>query len=130
MAIPFETGDTPLIEQPGLISDTLGNAITIQSALAHDNTPPTFVSVISSSTSGVTVTFSELLSSVSTNVGNYDSIGPEIRTADPGLAYGTVVMTTSAFVDAGIQVSSPVAIEDSSGNEVQKGALQNVVRNR
>ena len=64
MAIPFETGDTPLIEQPGLISDTLGNAITIQSAhdnlqhllyldLAHDNTPPTFVSVISSSTSGV-----------------------------------------------------------------------------
>ena len=31
MQIPFGTGDTPFIEQPGTISDTLGNAVTLQS---------------------------------------------------------------------------------------------------
>ena len=74
MQIPFRTDATPLIEQPGLITDTFGNAVTMQSTIAHDRTPPIFVSVTSSSTSSVTVTFSEVLSLLSSNIANYDSI--------------------------------------------------------
>ena len=130
MQIPFRTDATPLIEQLGLITDTFGNAVTMQSTIAHDRTPPIFVSATSSSTSSVTLTFSEALSLSSSNIANYDSIGFEIRTADPGIVPGTVILSTSPFLDGGIRVSSPVFIEDLSGNKAQKGSLQNIIRNR
>ena len=130
MQIPFRTDATPLIEQPGLITDTFGNAVTMQSTIAHDRTPPIFVSVTSSSTSSVTVTFSEVLSLLSSNIANYDSIGLEIRTANPGIVPGTVILSTSPFLDGGIRVSSPVLIEDASGNKAQEGSLQNIVPNQ
>ena len=130
MQIPFGTGDTPFIEQPGTISDTLGNAVTLQSTTTRDGTAPIFISVVSASTSGLITIFGEGLSSLSFNIGNYDSIGPEVRSTDSGISDGTVIMVTSTFIDGGIRVSSPVVIEDSAGNKAKEGSLQNIVQDQ
>ena len=94
----FGTGDTPFVEQIGTITDTFNNNVTMQSAIADDRAPPTLVSVIASSPSDITVTFSEKISSKSTSIQNYDLSGATIRNTGLGIADGTVVISTSTFV--------------------------------
>ena len=89
----FGTGDTPFVEQIGTITDTFNNTVTMQSAIADDRAPPTLVSVIASSPSDITVTFSEKISSKSTSIQNYDLSGATIRNTGLGIADGTVVIS-------------------------------------
>ena len=76
--------------------------------------PPTLVSVIASSPSDITVTFSEKISSKSTSIQNYDLSGATIRNTGLGIADGTVVISTSTFVKASILISTSTTIEDIS----------------
>ena len=119
MQIPFGTGDTPFVEQIGSINDTFGNVVTIQSAMADDKAPPTLVSVVSTSTSSITVTFSEPISSQSANIENYNLLGTTIRNIDSGTEDGTVIISTSTFIDATLQIPITATIEDASGNILQ-----------
>ena len=119
MQIPFGTGDTPFVEQIGSINDTFGNAVTMQSTIADDKAPPTLVSVVASSPSDIIVTFSEKISSKSTNIQNYDLSGATIRNTALGVADGTVVISTSTFVNATLTIPNTATIEDASGNILQ-----------
>ena len=130
MNTPFGTGDTPFVEQIGSITDTFGNAVTMQSAIADDKAPPTLVSVVASSASSITVTFSEPISAQSTNINNYALTGATIKTIGPGIVPGTVVISTSTFVNAAVTISNTATIYDISGNTVRGGVTQNVVRNQ
>ena len=129
MTTPFGTGDTPFVEQIGTITDTFNNDVTIQSAIADDRAPPTLVSVVASSTSDITVTFSEKISSKSTSIINYDLSGATIRNTGLGIADGTVVISTSMFVRASITISNSTTIEDISNNTVQGDVTQPVINN-
>ena len=129
MNTPFGTGDTPFVEQIGDITDTFSNAVTLQSAIADDRAPPTLVSVVASSPSDIIVTFSEKISSKSTNIQNYDLSGATIRNTGLGVADGTVVISTGMFVRASISISNSTTIEDISNNTVQGGVTQSVVKN-
>ena len=130
MQIPFGTGDTPFVEQIGLINDTFGNAVTIQSAIAEDRTPPTLVSVISTSTSSITVTFSEQMSAQTLTIGNYNLIGTTIRNVGSGIEDGSVIISTSPFPDAILQILNTSTISDLSGNRLQDGTIRPVIRIR
>ena len=144
----FGTGDTPFVEQIGTITDTFNNTVTMQSGfikchfancgtitdicdtlLADDRAPPTLVSVIASSPSDITVTFSEKISSKSTSIQNYDLSGATIRNTGLGIADGTVVISTSTFVKASILISTSTTIEDISNNVIQGGVTQSVIKN-
>ena len=129
MNTPFGTGDTPFVEQIGDITDTFSNAVTLQSAIADDRAPPTLVSVVASSPSDIIVTFSEKISSKSTNIQNYDLSGATIRNTGLGVADGTVVISTGMFVRASISIYNSTTIEDISNNTVQGGVTQSVVKN-
>ena len=102
----------------------------MQSVIADDRAPPTLVSVVASSTSDITVTFSEQISTKSTNIKNYDLTGTTIKNTGPGIADGTVVISTSTFVNAAVTISNTATIEDISNNTVQGGVTQNVVKNQ
>ena len=130
MQIPFGTDGTPFVEQIGSINDTFGNAVTIQSAIAEDRTPPTLVSVISTSTSSITVTFSEKISAQSLTIGNYHLIGTTIRSVGSGTEDGTVIISTSPFPDAILQILNTSTISDLSGNRLQDGTIRPVIRIR
>ena len=130
MQIPFGTDGTPFVEQIGSINDTFGNAVTIQSAIAEDRTPPTLVSVVSTSTSSITVTFSEQISAQSLTIDNYNLIGTTIRNVGSGTEDGTVIISTNAFSDATLQILSTSTISDLSGNRLQGGAIRTVIGNR
>ena len=129
MNTPFGTGNTPFVEQIGDITDTFSNAVTLQSAIADDRAPPTLVSVVASSPSDIIVTFSEKISSKSTNIQNYDLSGATIRNTGLGVADGTVVISTGMFVRASISISNSTTIEDISNNTVQGGVTQSVIKN-
>ena len=129
MNTPFGTGDTPFVEQIGDITDTFNNTVTLQSAIADDRAPPTLVSVVASSPSDIIVTFSEKISSKSTNIQNYDLSGATIRNTALGIADGTVVISASMFVRASISISNSTTIEDISNNVVQGGVTQSVIKN-
>ena len=122
-------GITPFVEQIGDITDTFSNAVTLQSAIADDRAPPTLVSVVASSPSDIIVTFSEKISSKSTNIQNYDLSGATIRNTGLGVADGTVVISTGMFVRASISISNSTTIEDISNNTVQGGVTQSVIKN-
>ena len=130
MNTPFGTGDTPFVEQIGSITDTFGNDITMQSTIADDKAPPTLVSVVSTSTSSITVTFSEPISSQSANIENYNLLGTTIRNIGSGTEDGTVIISTSTFIDATLQIPITATIEDASGNILQGGVTQTVVKSR
>ena len=130
MLIPFGTGGTPFVEQIGSITDIFGNAVTMQSTIADDRAPPTLVSAIASSASSITVTFSEKITSQSTNIGHYDVLGTTIIDTSPGIADGTVIISTSTFVDATLQILNTSTISDLSGNRLQDGAIRTVIRIR
>ena len=129
MNTQFGTGDTPFVEQIGSITDTFGNAVTMQSTIADDKAPPTLVSVVASSPSDIIVTFSEKISSRSTNIQNYDLSGATIRNTALGVADGTVVISTSMFVRASLSIPTSTTIEDISGNMLQGGVAQTVIKN-
>ena len=129
MRIPFGTGDTPLVEQIGSISDTFNNDITMQSAIAEDRAPPIIVSVVASSTSSITVTFSEPISEQSINIGNYDALGTTIRSTSWGITSESVIIYTSTFVDPAIKIPNNTTISDLSGNIMQGGITHTLVKN-
>ena len=130
MNSPFGTGDIPFVEQIGSITDTFNNAVTIQSVMADDKAPPILVSAVASSTSDITVTFSEKITSKSTSIKNYDLTGATIRTTGLGIADGTVVISTSTFVNATLTIPNTATIEDVSGNILQGGVSKAVVWNQ
>ena len=130
MQIPFGTDGTPFVEQIGSITDIFGNAVTMQSAIAEDRTPPTLVSVISTSTSSITVTFSEQISAQSLTIGNYNLIGTTIRNVGSGTEDGSVIISTSAFPNAILQILNTSTIGDIDGNALQDGAIRTVIRIR
>ena len=112
------------------ITDTFNNAVTIQSVMADDRAPPILVSAVASSTSDITVTFSEKITSKSTSIKNYDLTGTTIRTTGLGIGDGTVVISTSTFVDAAITIPDTATIKDISNNTVQGGVTQTIVKNQ
>ena len=130
MQIPFETDDTPFVEQIDTINDISGNAIVMQSGTAEDRAPPTLVSVASTSTSSITMTFSEPVSAQSANTENYNLLGTTIRSIGSGTEDRTVIISASTFIDATLQIPITATIEDTSGNVLQDGATQPVVKNR
>ena len=130
MQIPFETDDTPFVEQIDSISDISGNVVVMQSGTAEDRAPPTLVSVTSASTSSITITFSEPISAQSANIDNYNLLGTTIRNIGSGTEDRTVIISTSTFIDATLQIPITAMIEDTSGNVLQDGATQPVVKNR
>ena len=130
MNSPFGTGDIPFVEQIGSITDTFNNAATIQSVMVDDRAPPILVSAVASSTSDITVTFSEKITSKSTSIKNYDLTGTTIRTTGLGIGDGTVVISTSTFVDAAITIPDTATIKDISNNTVQGGVTQTIVKNQ
>ena len=129
MQIPFGTGDTPFVEQIGSISDTFNNDVTMQGAVTQDRAPPILVSGITLGTSTITVTFSEQITSQSTTISHYDVLGSTIRSTGSGLANGTVIVSTSTFVNVAIEVPTSAIISDNFGNIVQGGISQSVIKN-
>ena len=130
MQIPFGTDNTPFVEQIGTINDISGNVVVMQSGTAEDRAPPTLVSVASTSTSSITITFSEPISAQSANIENYNLLGTTIRNIGSGSEDRTVIISASTFVDATLQIPITATIEDTSGNVLQDGATQPVVNNR
>ena len=124
------TDDTPFVEQIDSISDISGNVVVMQSGTAEDRAPPTLVSVTSASTSSITITFSEPISAQSANIDNYNLLGTTIRNIGSGTEDRTVIISTSTFIDATLQIPITAMIEDTSGNVLQDGATQPVVKNR
>ena len=105
-------------QQIDTINDISGNAIVMQSGTAEDRAPPTLVSVASTSTSQ------------SANTENYNLLGTTIRSIGSGTEDRTVIISASTFIDATLQIPITATIEDTSGNVLQDGATQPVVKNR
>ena len=103
--------------------------IVLNAVDAEDRAPPTLVSVTSTSTSSITITFSEPISAQSANIENYNLLGTTIRNIGSGTEDRTVIISASTFIDATLQIPITATIEDTSGNVLQDGATQPVVKN-
>ena len=95
--ISFGTGDTPTIEQTGEILNTNGKNISIGRITAEDRAPPYLVSAVSTSTSSITVTFSEKMAPSFTAVDRYYVTGPTLISTHPSPDSKSIILNTSAF---------------------------------
>ena len=128
MQVSFGTGAIPFVEQPGTVTDILGNTITMQSAIARDRASPLLViPILSTSTNTIAVEFSEPITSPSNNIANYDLSSTDGRSAIFGPT--GAIITTSPFLDATFEISAPISIQDLTGN-IANGTDQRVVINR
>ena len=125
MQVSFGTGAIPFVEQPGTVTDILGNTITMQSAIARDRASPLLViPILSTSTNTIAVEFSESITSPSNNIANYDLSSTDGRSAIFGPT--GAIITTSPFLDATFEISAPISIQDLTGN-IANGTDQRVV---